>query len=339
MKLWVVLGVVLVVAMVHATSRKIEIEIEGNPMSIINNIIKSESKLVDMQATVRWFRDSKEGHYIDYEWAYKDGMEYRETHNNNDWTEIDTPVWPIEILTYDGKKQFAYTSTLDKSNQRGGIYGFNPIPFEASLMPRCLMGYSLLDTLGDRLKKADEVSCIEQNEVIRNSICFVIEAKNISISDNCIEHYKAWVDIERDYRPLKIEIYQNTNARNPWESLIRRIDNITLQKIDGIWYPTSGDIQYYRDSYVLTEDGRDVKTLSAEEQNKIFGALTDEQAKKLVRKQSAKRGPVQHIEVSNIRLNQGVEDGRFSIDFPNGCAVWDDFIQHGYVVEPQKPTS
>lgn len=306
-------------------------------MSLINKVVESEKKIHDMQAGVRWYIDT-DGHFIDYEWAHKNGMEYRETHNNNIWTETEegVPVWPIEILSYDGEKQFTYTSTSDKSIQNGGIYGLSLIPFEASLMPRTLMGYSLLDTLGDRLKKAEIVSCIEQGSTVQGSVCTVIEARNIPIDENCIQHYKVWIDTNRSYRPLKIEIYRDTNPHNPWEYLSRRIENISLEEIDGIWFPVSGDIQYYRESYTLIDDGRDVKSLSLKEQNEVFGSLTEEQIGQIIQKKNAKRGPVQHIEISNIKLNQDVPNEKFRIIFPNGCAVWDDFLQLGYTVGPEK---
>lgn len=307
---------------------------ENNNMNILISIDNSEKKMLDMQATVRWFYDSK-GSFVDYEWAYKNGMEYRETRdgypiNKDEGKEVTST--PINILSYNGEKQFSYSSTMDRSIQRGGIYGLNLIPFEASLMPRVLLGYSLLDTLADRLKKAETCSHLDQPEIIEGHTCVVLEAKKIDIGESCFQNYKVWIDSERDFRPLKIEIYRDTNPLNPYESLSRRIDNIKLQEINGIWYPVSGDIQYYRDGDILISDGRDVRSLSMQEQEKKFGGLTEEQAMKLVRKQSISRGEVQHLEISNIRLNQGIEDQKFAIKFPHGCVVWDDLLQMGYKV-------
>ncbi len=324
----------ILIQVVIALGTKTTLLADSMNMGIVNNIEAAEQKISDMQATVRWHKGPG-GSIVDYKWTYKNGMERRETSNNNNssWNEEekDYSAWPIEILSYDSQKQYAFTSTHDKSIQRGGVYGLNLIPFEASLMPRVLLGYSLLDSLSDRLKKAESIKCLEQADVIQGRICSIIEATDILIEKGCIQHYKVWIDQERDYRPLKIEIYRKTDPKNPWDSLSRSISNIELQQIDGIWFPISGDIQYFQEAFTL-KDGRDVETLPEKEIDKIFGHLNEEQANEMMQKHNIPRGPVQHIEISGVVLNQGLTEEDFKIVFPVGCTVWDDFVQHGYKV-------
>jgi outer membrane lipoprotein-sorting protein len=311
---------------------------KGDAVDLIQNIENSERKITDMQARVRWYHDSA-GNYVDYEWAYKNGMEYRKTSNKYTLNKKEGVAdLPIEQISFNGEKQFAYASSSDRSVQRGGVYGVDMRVFAASLMPRVLLGYDLLDTLSDKMKKAEEVSVLEQEEIIGDHRCTVVEVRNLQL-DKTVDYsqnLKVWIDCERDYRPLKIEVYRNSDPSLPWNSLIRRIHNIKLTNISGIWFPVSGDIEYYKTGYVIKSDGRDVSHLSVQEAEGLFGKMTQEQVSEVVDKRPILRGEVQRIEVFDIRLNEGIDDQEFVIQFPKGCIVWDDFLQYGYQVGSNK---
>jgi len=264
-------------------------------MELIEKIESAENMLVDMQATVQWYAPGgKES--VTYEWAYKKGMEYTETKNK--FENVDNLLeMPIQIISYNGEKQFGYYSTEDRTMQRGAVKGLDIIHFLANLMPRILLGYRLFESLSDQLKKAEHCVCSEDKVDGRN--CILIEAYNIPIEGTYSQNLKVWIDTERDYRPLKIEVYHNYYPNKPWSDLIRRADRIELEQVDGFWFPSSGYITYFR--------------------------------KGIIRKAKIRRAP-QLIKATNIRLNSQLDKSKFTFQFPDGCVVWDDFAKLAFTV-------
>jgi len=97
------------------------------------------------------------------------------------------------------------------------------------------------------LKKAKQISVNPKPEMLRGSLCYIIEA------DTRRGEFKVWLDSEHGYHPAKIEVFVGLgdDIGDPGKPrIITKADGITRQytmsnvrftKVDGVWTPMEAD--------------------------------------------------------------------------------------------------
>ena len=123
--------------------------------------------------------------------------------------------------------------------------GLDLILFESNLMPRVLLGYRLIESLSDQLKKAER--CVFSEDIVDGHNCILIEAYNNPFEDNYSQNLKAWIDTKRDYRPLKIDVYHNYNVGDSGD-----LD-------DGLYFTREGIVAIKLNKFVGAFNYSDVK--------------------------------------------------------------------------------
>ena len=299
-----------------------------NAIELTDNIKDSERQIHDMQMHVDWYEPETNNKLVIFDWGFENGKEFIEGYK---WGGVDgtTPTAKVKYA-FDGDKQRNFRHNTGEERTTGGIYGLTPTTFSVYGTPKTLLGYAVAQntpgTFGEILSKADSLK-LKEVESINGFVCSVIEAEGIKDGSD-IYDIRAWIDTTRSFRPLKIEKYDRIPEHVNWELLTQRIDNIILEKINGIWFPILGDCQDFDTQYLPPE------RMSEAEFKKLFGHLPlPEQRKKQrcvnVPKLSKRRIA---IDANSIKINKGIEPEMFKVDFPTGCRVWDDFVQIGYEV-------
>jgi len=302
---------------------------------LIDQIKKSENLIHDMQMEVKWYEPETNNKLVDFHWGYENGKEFIEGHK---WTGVDREVPTTKIkYAFDGEKLRIFRHSLSVNRTSGAIGGLTPTTFTVYGTPKALLGYSVKqhaqETFGDILSNAEAVTVKGELEDVGGSNCHVIEVTGINDAEQIFD-VRAWIDTDRGFRPQKIERYRRLEGHGLWELIDHRIDGIELRRIEGIWFPVAGTRQAFR-----TEQLPPVG-MSEEEFNKAFSHLEPSERKKHMRVQITPRHPKRRIEVDikTIKINKGIDPKQFTVDFPIGCRIWDDFTQVGYRVGPAGET-
>jgi len=300
---------------------------------LIESIKISEGKIHDIQAHIVWWEPDVDNMLVVYDWGYDSGKEFIEGYK---WSgeDRDKPTAKIKYA-FDGEAQRNFRYNTGENFTTGGIYGFTPDTFTVYMTPKALLGYSMKqhaqESFGEILSRAERIKVREKTERIDGHSCCVLEAVGIQDGD-CLYDIRVWIDSQRDFRPLKIEKFYSpedgyhSNLYERWLALCIRVDNIKLKQLNAIWFPVQGDRQFFSQK-ILPPEG-----MTDEEFKKAFSHLSVEEQVKKAKYIVIPRGQNRRIKVSDIKINEGIDSEEFTIKFPQGCRVWDDFKQLGYTV-------
>jgi len=264
---------------------------------LTQKIIESEEQIHDMQMDVVWHEPETNNKLVTFKWGFENGKEFIE---GNKWSggDKDKPTTTIKYA-FDGDKQRNFRHNTSETRTTGGVYGLTPTTFSVYGTPKTLLGYSVKqnaqETFGGILSGAEELN-IKGSDEIEGASCIVVEATGVEDGSNIFD-IRAWIDTERSFRPLKIEKYKRSEKDGRWKLLSQRIDNIKLKKIEGVWFPVSGERQFFRTNGTPRHPKRKID-----------------------------------IDATTIKINQGISPDAFKISFPSGCRIWDDIAQIGYKV-------
>jgi len=326
---------------------------------LIAKIIASEKKIHDVELHFDDILVGRGNHvYRSLDWGYQGGKKYSAGKVFNlGVPERNIPAWKnTERKAFDGEK---FCSMSDKTNFRNGqvlkkglVGAVGPDrDIFGNLYPTRLLGYELVKkrpvsrttvTLGDLLSTARKVSVKPELENIDGHLCTVVEAIGVKdvaeISsgsgvryEDCTWEVRTWIDTGRDFRPLRIERYYgdkgplSVGGRNRWQVLSCRIEKIKLEKIDGVWFPVDGIATWFSTKTILPPD-----------------RMTEDEFRRLARKkqrsigkfiQESRTGPRRmRVYHDTVRINKGIDPGKFTIEFPQGCEVWDEFRIKKYTI-------
>jgi hypothetical protein len=319
-----------------------EIDAKGeNTMDILNRLRKNRAKICDITASYRVI-------YAKYQEAYQWGSkqdkyffishDYQHSSQSFDGQKshgLSQHRQPFEIPQF--KRAFEFTGSIYSPNRCRPMVNYTPW----YLCGDCLMGSDL--QLPQLLAKAQSLTVRPETEDVNGIFCAVLEAHSIMESDR-LQSILIWLDPQRDFLPLKIESYNHDNIKAPNQKtttpftdgcLCIRIDNISLNSFDGIWFPVSGRYQHFHPNIYLP-DGRNANDLTQEEALDIQKTMTEKELLEKSRFTNELRS-TSYIEVNDVKINHGIDDSRFQIQFPAGCAVYDEFYKHYYVAgEPSE---
>jgi len=118
----------------------------------------------------------------------------------------------------------------------------------------------------------------------------------------------------------------------PFERISRRIYDIKLIKIDGIWFPIEGKRDNFTYKEVLPPE---LKGLTEEQARQKFSERELEEIAQKIKEVAVLSVPTRKtiVDVDSIRLNQDIEPEKFVVKPPPGCEVWDEIEDRHYTVE------
>ncbi|MBN2183386.1 MAG: hypothetical protein JW715_15860 [Sedimentisphaerales bacterium] len=326
-----------------------ERDVQYTAKELIEKIIESENKIKDVQADYLFFEPDTNLPLLYAHWAYQPdkellvGLNYEKAGNNLGYT-VSRKV----MFSLDGKQRFNF---FEEDILRGRKGGSIRIPnqsdfdtFNSLMTPNSLLGFDIAcgtrNSFGQSLQRAQKVTLRERTEQIDGHKCSVLEAIGIMNPEFGFDAI-VWIDIERDYRPLKVEIFYNTilggRKYQPFERLNRRIHDIVLKNIDGIWFPIEGKRYNLTCEEVLPPE---LEGLTEDQARQKFSEEEFEKISRKIKNVAVLSVPPRKalLDVNSIRINKGIDPNTFVIKSPNGCEVFDEIGNKRYIVENRDET-
>jgi hypothetical protein len=303
---------------------------------LIAKIIESEKKIHDVELHFERINAKDKRVLSSLDWGYERGKEYcagilfasPEPARN-------IPAWDKKIrYVFDGERLYSLQEKVSFRNgqvlKEGWLGGIRPFSWSyfKRLQPTYWLGYMLFPgrcTLGEILRDAPSVTVRENPQVIEGHSCSVIEAVGI-IYGHLTADLRVWVDMKRDFRPLKFEKYKSLGGGNRWKVLIHSMDKIKLEKIDGIWFPIDGRAFWFYTKKIMPPKGMTVTEF------RRIPIEKGEQLARYIQVPSKNSNSKARINKETIRINKGIDPKKFTIEFPPGCEMWDDFRKVKYTI-------
>ena len=274
----------------------------------------------------------------DAQWGFSNGREFMSAvFHVTDSQTGESYEKPLTV-TFDGEKMRLFTIDPIHHEPSGRISSLEPDSFTGQPTPNTLLGHDVNGSgrlsMAEGLRDAREVSVRPQKEVIDGHECYVIEAIDI---DKANPGRRAdvllWIDPERDYRLLRMEKYKNlTVEKYPslpeevfrWKQLQRRVDKVKLQQIEGVWIPVEGE----RTSFYTIEKPK--RGLTEDDVLR----MPPEQAVRNIEWEPEPMAPARLIKLdpASVSFGKEIPADKFSIEWPLGTLLWDDFAQIGFTV-------
>ena len=325
------------------------------PAALLEHIVESEEQIRDWRVQAVLYAPEEEPEegaegpvkVYDFEWGYSFGREFRSGVDCRLVRRGRPRRYPVrKTMAFDGDKVrlLAENMRTDPDGTRrslgtfgGSVKDITLHSFRGRATPKVLLGYELgsgFETLGRALRGAESVTVREEWGVVDGHQCVVLEVVRMRPSaDGKINDGLVWIDPERGYRALKYEKYVSVEPPRRWRYLLLRVDNVKLTLSDGIWFPTEGEVQFFRlrrrwpsssEPDRPKPSKQELAELSFREQLAL-GYIEAESSPGKVGKR------LLVIPAESLRLNQGVPDEAFRLTFPEGTYVADDRIQTSYV--------
>jgi hypothetical protein len=273
--------------------------------------------------------------FYEFDWGYDRGKEFiAGTLFQKDPGDSNGALSGREVaFTFDGEIMRVYRAQPSSKQgrpitvRRGRVAPLDPETFRSLTTPMTLLGrdarYVGRQTLGEALAQTESVSVRSDLESIGGRPCFVLEATGIErLPDGRAFDVLVWIDAERDYRPLRFEKYYSYEGEQRWKALLLRVDDVTLERVDGMWFPVSGRSQFFNNDLEPPPGGPSEPPRSAREALErgviVVRALTP--------------ASVLTIDPASIRINKGIAAERFAFQFPAGTLVLDEVAHVSYEV-------
>ena len=314
---------------------------------LIEKIIESENKIKDVQAEYLFFEPDTNRPLLYAHWAYQPdkeliaGLKFERAGSNLEYMISTKHIFSLaeqqRFYNYRNEIQKGIEQLLIRPAQLFDLDGFR-----VYMTPNSLLGFDIScgsrRTFGQSLQQALKVILKERTEEIDGHNCYFLEAFDITNPEFSYD-VRAWIDINRDFRPLRIDIFYNTmvggRKYQPFERLNRGIYDIKLRKIDGIWFPIEGKRDNFTYEDVLPPE---LQGLTKEQVRQKFSERELEEIGQKIKEVAVLSVPTRKtiVDVDSIRLNQGIEPEKFIIKPPIGCKVFDEIEDKRYTVENGK---
>ena len=268
-----------------------------------------------------------------FEWGYSHGREYIEGTLYLNIADIAKGVPHPFKTTFDGEimRLYRYDPLPKRSTGRhtGRVTSLEPESFTGFPTLNGLLGHYVNPsgrvTVAEALRQAREARVQPSMQDVDGHQCYVVEAVEIykSVGPGLDGgDVRLWIDPDRNYRILKLEMYDSKPPPMRWKEIYRRVDNIKLQQIRGVWIPTEGE------SHSLLVEKVPKPGVSAEEVEK----MEPEKAVSYVDYRVVPMLPMKRITVdaNTVAFGEEIPAEKFTIQWPDGTDVWDDFAQMSY---------
>lgn len=304
------------------------------PESILQRLELSEKKIQISRSQFSVRRVNTNRMIWAGEWGYKYPKGYlRGTQSL--YPKNQDPYSYNEIYAFDGKK--LRTFQPDPQSLSGSVRELG-VELDSRITPQTLLGNSIKTEgrfrLSDILRDTEDLEFSTEDLVmIDGNECYYLTCTSTEIIGRSTPNetispirVHVWLDANRDLRPLRIETYRGTDDTQ----LRYRIDNINLEQVGDTWMPVAGTFTFYR---------KKVTPLNGFTLNSLRKLLPGEVSVNVkIKREPSKLGP-QQITISNWEILDDLDNELFTIDFPKGAKIWDDFLQKGYTVGEVKTLS
>jgi|GEM_PF-5363357 len=317
---------------------------------VVERIYASERKIrsLEMQLESRVTR----GESSSLDWGYENGKEY--VHSLSDrpfvWGKGVPKNRLREKKAFDGEKSYSllYSDEIDHKsgyinlvkNNRTTLNVLTPLHFLG-----CQLFWDDRRTLGEVLRDTAEVSVKPEIEIIEGHPCAVIEAVGVGQLilrrrpsgegfEDAIQKWnvRVWIDLKRDYRPLRIDKYR-TDPEDRWWCLGDRHDQINLKRVEGIWLPTEGRSERFYARYILPPKSMDVEQWQQMPYAKRRELSIPIQVATGRVPVPFEPGPeIIRVDEDTIRINKGIGPEKFVVEFPAGTRLQDQVKHITYTV-------
>jgi hypothetical protein len=316
---------------VSSVSRLCQAEMSAEAAQIVSGIARSEQRLQSVSANLVVTVPERKLTFVKGQWRYSRGREYLGGTMGLFVPDREEPIAQRFGFAFDGEKMEIYRRDVTANRHTGRVTALEPVNFTGYPTFNTLLGRDVNRSgrlsVSQALMQAENVSVQPSMDRMDGHACYVIEAIGIdkapeTAADGISYDVRLWIDPDRDYRVLRLEKYINEPGESRWKALSRRVDNITLQQIDGTWLPVRGEFHNFRREQVLLDgvSEADVRKMSAEEARKHMGyKLTPLVPMRVV-----------EIDPDSITIGQEMPVEQFRIQWPQGTYIWDDFLEVGY---------
>jgi len=310
---------------------------------LIEKIVESEYRIEDVQADYLFFEPDTNLPLLYAHWAYQPdkeliaGLQFKRAGSN-----LEYSISTKSIFSLDGERRFYnYREEIEEKSRQLLIRPaelFDLDTFRVYMTPNSLLGFDIScgsrRSFGLSLQQAPKAILKKRTEQIDGRDCYVLEAVGIENPEFSYD-VRAWIDTGRDFRPLKVDIfYNNLGGRQypPFERLSRRIYDIKLRRIDGIWFPVEGRRDNFAYEQVLPPE---LEGLTEEQARQKFSPQELEGMARKVKEVAVLSVPTRKtiVDIDSVRLNQGIEPGKFVLKPPPGCNVRDEIEDRNYTVK------
>jgi outer membrane lipoprotein-sorting protein len=193
-------------------------------------------------------------------------------------------------------------------------------------------GFSLIfgwkRSLSEILRDAQQVTVQKEPDEVDGHLCAVMQANGVIDGAFRVWDYRFWIDTQRGFQPLRVERdWGDPGNLGGREHPEWRLDQIELKKIDGIWFPIKGVKRRFGSKPAPgSKPQPDYCKIKA-----MYGqkAVIDASMKwwksvKLVTYEEPAYDIIS-VDPNSVRINKGIDESKFTIKFPPGCEVEDDF--------------
>jgi hypothetical protein len=277
---------------------------------LVDKIIASEKEIKDAQAQYVFFEPQTNMALSYAEWGYEAGREYiAGVHfvraEDNQGYRV---VYKAKHALGDNSAYYFFSEDAATRSRGGSVGPLTPADadkFRANMTPNSLLGFDatcgIRQSFGQALKNARKLTLRKKPQKVDGQPCLVVEATGIKDAEWTAD-VKAWIDTGRDFRPLKVEVFIRTGSKR---RLFRRIHDIKLKELDGVWFPVEGK----RDTFTTKW---------------AYFSAPSVPTRRLL------------VDVNSLKINSGIESEKFTVKFPPGCKVRDELRQTEYVVPSPK---
>jgi hypothetical protein len=316
---------------------------EYTPKQLIDRIIASENAIRDVQAEYVFFEPDTNLPLLYAQWGYKAdqefiaGLDFRQAGKNLGYSVSAKIIYSLD----DEQRFYHFREELHSGLKQLVIRPPRPFDldsFRVHMTPNSLLGSDVgcgtRRSFGQALKEAQKVTLRKQTEQVDGHDCLILEAVGIESPEFSYD-VRAWIDSERGFRPLIVEIFYNTfgdRKYRPFERITRGIYDIELRIINGIWFPIEGKRDNFSSKQILPPE---LDGLSEEQARQRFSERELKELMKKIREEEILSVPTRKclVDFDSIRINQGIKPEKFVVKPPPDCQVWDEFEKKNYTVK------
>jgi hypothetical protein len=312
---------------------------------LLGKIVSSEKAIHDAQAECIFFEPDTNMPLMYFHWGYEGGKEFiagirfSRAEDNRGYKASDKSKYSLN-----GKQHsYHFREEMQSGLKQGGIGPlslFDSDRFRMYMTPNSLLGFDVTcgirQSFGQALKEARKTMLRKKPEEIDGHSCLVLEAIGIEDTERTLD-VRSWIDTSRDFRPLKVEIFYSTDVNEEYErftKIFRKIYDIKLKKINGIWFPIEGRRDTFSTREILPNE---LKGMTEEQAVHRFSQEELKGLAQKIRYEQVLSVPTRKLQVdmASVKINQGIPPEKFVIKFPPGCEVWDNIRNTKYIVGSQ----
>jgi len=301
---------------------------------LLEQIRTAHNKIQNVQAQITCeIPDEQVTFYKNVNWGYDHGKEYVEGAHIFRESDTSRDYWLCDFkFAFDGNRMCLFRRDHRQPKvPTGRITSLEADVFRCFLTPNALLGYDIRNdgrhSVIDALAKAESLTVQPDLETVNGRACYVLEAIAVDRETDPkdpIYDVRLYLDPERDYRVIRLDKFFSFPGPQRFKALVRRMDVLALEKIGDVWFPVKGEVQCYSPQTELLPGVKPEDIANLPPQEAI--------QKKTITIKFLQPKNVLTIDPASVRINQPIPDEKFTVQFPHGCLMFDEFLQEGYTV-------